>query len=341
MIDLRSDTVTQPTPAMLEAMRTATSGDDSRDGDPAVRALEALAAELTGKQAAAFMPSGTMTNLVALLTHARRGGEVLIEAGAHILNSEKGGIAAVAGLMHRGLRGERGAMDLDMLRAAISPATALICLETTHNGAGGTVLPLAHMQTVHELAGKHRLPVHTDGARLFNAATALGLPAKDIAQHTDSVCFCISKGLSAPVGSLLCGSAGFIERSRINRRMLGGNMRQSGMLAAAGIVALETMTARLGEDHEHAKLLAGRLHGLDAVLADPRGVETNIIRVNLGHTGMTAATWSALLKEKGVLASPCDPHTLRLVTHRHILRADIDAVITAFSSVWHDRSPVR
>lgn len=341
MIDLRSDTVTQPTPAMLEAMRMATSGDDSRDGDPTVRALEALAAELTGKEAAAFMPSGTMTNLVALLTHAQRGGEVLIEAGAHILHSEKGGIAAVAGLMPRGLRGERGAMDFDMLRAAIAPATALICLETTHNGAGGAVLPLAHMQAVHELAGQHRLPVHTDGARLFNAAIALGLPAKDLAQHTDSVCFCISKGLSAPVGSLLCGSASFIDHARAHRRMLGGNMRQSGMLAAAGIVALETMIARLGEDHDHAKMLASQLHGLDAGLADPSFVETNIIRVNLGHTGMGAAAWSSLLKGKGVLASPCDPYTLRLVTHRHILRADIDAVLSAFAGVWNERLSVR
>lgn len=341
MIDLRSDTVTQPTPAMLEAMQRATWGDDSRDGDPTVHALEALAAELTGKEAAAFMPSGTMTNLVALLTHARRGSEVLIEAGAHILNSEKGGIAAVAGLMHRGLRGERGAMDLDMLRAAITPATALICLETTHNGAGGAVLPLAHMQAVRELAEKHRLPVHTDGARLFNAAVALGLPAEDIAQHTDSVCFCISKGLSAPVGSLLCGSVEFIGHARANRRMLGGNMRQSGMLAAAGIVALESMTARLQEDHDHAKMLASRLHGLDAGLADPSGVETNIVRVNLGHTGMAAATWSSLLKDKGVLASPCDRHTLRLVTHRHIVRTDVDAVLTAFSGVWNDRSKIR
>lgn len=341
MIDLRSDTVTQPTPAMLEAMRRATSGDDSRDGDPTVRALEAVAAELTGKAAATFMPSGTMTNLVALLAHARRGGEVLIEAGAHILNSEKGGIAAVAGLMYRGLRGKRGAMDLDMLSAAISPATALICLETTHNSAGGAVLPLAHMQAVHELARKHRVPVHTDGARLLNAATALKLPAKDIAQHTDSVCFCISKGLSAPVGSLLCGSVQFIDQARTFRRMLGGNMRQSGMLAAAGIVALETMIDRLRVDHDHAKMLAGHLHDLDANLADPQGVETNIIRVSLDHTGLTAATWSALLKDRGVLASPCDQHTLRLVTHRHIQRTDIDAVLSAFASAWKERLPVR
>lgn len=341
MIDLRSDTVTQPTPAMLEAMQRASTGDDARDGDPTVRALEALAAELTGKEAAAFMPSGTMTNLVALLTHARRGGEVLIEAGSHILNSEKGGIAAVAGLMHRGLRGERGAMSLDMLRESITPATSLICLETTHNGAGGTVLPLEHMQAVHELAETHRLPVHTDGARLFNAAVALGVTTKDIAQHTGSVCFCISKGLSAPVGSLLCGSVEFIGHARANRRMLGGNMRQSGMLAAAGIVALTTMTARLQEDHDHAKMLAGRLHGLDAGLADPHAVETNIIRVNLGHTGMTAATWSGLLKDRGVLASPCGPYTLRLVTHRHIARADIDTVLSAFSGAWNDRSKIR
>lgn len=295
MIDLRSDTITRPTEAMLESMRDASYGDDSRDGDETVMQLEALAAERTGKEAGAFMPSGTMTNLVAVLTHTQRGGEVLLEQSSHILNSELGGIAALSGSFHKAIPGKRGAMDFDSLREKMRPmtrnnfGTALVCMETTHNAAGGAVLPLAHMQAVHQLAREQGVPVHTDGARLFNAATALKVDAKTIARHTDSVCFCVSKGLSAPVGSVLCGSQAFIERARSFRRLVGGNLRQAGPLAAAGIVALETMVDRLAEDHATARRLAQGLQRIDARLTDAADVETNLVRVDVSASGRSAA----------------------------------------------------
>ena len=340
MIDLRSDTVTRPTEAMLESMREATFGDDSRDGDPTVQKLEALAAERTGKAAGAFMPSGTMANLVAMLAHAQRGGEVLLEGGSHTLNAELGGVSAVAGLFYRGIPGRHGAMDLDALREAVRPATrnqmgtALVWMENTHNRSGGAVLPLAHMQAVRELARENNVQIHLDGARIFNAAAALGVQAADIARYADSVSFCVSKGLSAPVGSILCGSGTFIERARAFRRMVGGNLRQAGPLAAAGIVALETMVDRLVEDHQTAKRLADGLHQIDASLVDPRHVETNLVRVEVKKSGKHAAQWSAELKQKEILVSPCDVYALRFVTHRHIAAADIDATLSAFADLW-------
>ncbi len=340
MIDLRSDTITRPTEAMLESMREASYGDDSRDGDETVMQLEALAAARTGKEAGAFMPSGTMTNLVAVLAHAQRGSEVLLEQGAHILTSELGGVAGLVGAFHRGIPGTRGAMELDVLREKIRPmtrnniGTSLVCMETTHNQAGGAVLPLAHMQAVHALAREHGVPVHTDGARLFNAAAALHVDAREIAQHTDSVCFCVSKGLSAPVGSVLCGSHAYIERARAFRRMVGGNMRQAGPLAAAGIIALDTMVDRLKEDHATAKQLAQGLHRIDARLLDPRDVETNLVRMDVSASGRTAAQWSDDLKQKGVRVSAASAMTLRFVTHRHIGNADVDAAVSAVASLW-------
>lgn len=326
---------------MLGAMQEATLGDDSRDGDPTVMKLEALAAARTGKEAGAFMPSGTMTNLVAMLAHGSRGSEVLLEGGSHTLNAELGGIAGVAGLFHHGIPGARGAMDIDALREAIKPATrnhagtALVCMENTHNRAGGAVLPLAHMKAVYDLAKQNGVPVHLDGARIFNAAISLGVLPGEIAECSDSVCFCVSKGLSAPVGSVLCGSGAFIERARVFRRMVGGNMRQAGPLAAAGIVALETMVERLAEDHRTAKRLAHALHRIDASLVDPADVETNLVRVYVTKSGRRAAQWSADLKEKGVLASPCDIHALRFVTHRHIGDAEVDAAVSAFADLWN------
>jgi threonine aldolase len=325
---------------MLESMREATFGDDSRDGDETVRKLEALAAARTGKEAGAFMPSGTMANLVAMLTHAQRGGEVLLEEGSHTLNAELGGIAGVAGLFYRGIPGKRGAMDLELLREAIRPfarqhmGTALVWVENTHNRAGGAVLPLAHMTTVYGLAREKGIPVHLDGARIFNAAMALGCAASEISRHSDSVCFCVSKGLSAPVGSILCGSNAFIERARAYRRMVGGNMRQAGPLAAAGIVALETMTNRLAEDHQAAKRLAEGLHRIDPSLCDPKDVETNLVRADMTKSGRRAAQWSADLKAKGVLVAPADIHVLRFVTHRHITTPDVDAAVSALAGLW-------
>ena len=340
MIDLRTDTVTRPTEALLESMREATLGDDSRDGDETVGRLEGMAAALMGKEAGAYMPSGTMTNLVAVLTHTQRGGEVLLEPGAHILNSELGGIAGLVGAFYKSIPGRRGAMDVEALKETIRPATrnnfgtALVCMETTHNRAGGAVLPLAHMKSVHDLAQERGVPVHTDGARVFNAAVALRVEAKEIAQHTDSIGFCVSKGLSAPVGSVLCGSAAFIERARAYRRMVGGNMRQAGPMAAAGIVALETMIPRLSEDHDTAKRLAQGLHRIDPSLCDPEDVETNLVRVDVRKGGRRATWWSDELKKKGVLVAPADVWSLRFVTHRHIAVPDVDAAVSAFASLW-------
>jgi threonine aldolase len=207
-------------------------------------------------------------------------------------------------------------------------------METSHNRAGGAVLPLSHMQAVHDIAVEHGVPVHTDGARLFNAAAALGVDAREIARHTDSVCFCVSKGLSAPVGSLLCASAAFIDRARAFRRMVGGNMRQAGPIAAAGIVALKTMVSRLVEDHANAKRLARGLANIDASLVDTSDVETNIVKVELPKNGDTAAQWSQRLERAGIRVSPCERYALRFVTHRHIGEAEIDAAIAAFEDVW-------
>src|SRR3954452_5834043 len=295
MIDLRSDTITLPTEAMREAMHHAELGDDSRDGDPTVRRLEELSAAKTGKEAALFVASGTMSNLVALLAHTGRGGEVLLDGDCHIMRSEMGGIASLAGLFYRPIPSRRGAPDLDeideRLSERLSPnklATALVCVETTLNSAGGATLPLDYMARLRTLTAKKNVPVHIDGARVFNAAVALGLPASDIARHGDSLGFCVSKGLSAPFGSVLCGSAEFIEKTRAYRRMVGGGMRQAGVMAAAALVALNGMIDRLAEDHRRARRIAEGLHAIDPQLSDPRLVDTNIVMIEVGHTGSDA-----------------------------------------------------
>jgi threonine aldolase len=230
-------------------------------------------------------------------------------------------------------------MDLDILREKIRGmtrnnfGTVLVCMETSHNRAGGAVLPLAHMREVYELAHGHGVPVHTDGARLFNAAVALGVDASTIAQYTDTVCFCVSKGLSAPIGSVLCGSKAFIERARAFRRLVGGNMRQAGALAAAGILALNTMVERLKDDHAAARRLAQGISGIDARYCDPRETETNLVRVDVSFSGRSAEQWSQALATHGVAVSPADPRALRFVTHRHISGGDVDRAIAAFAAV--------
>ena len=346
LIDLRSDTVTRPTEAMLEAMRRAELGDDGREGDPTVVKLEEMSAERTGKEAGLFVVSGTAGNLIALLAHTGRGGEVVLEANSHILRSEMGGIASLAGLFHRPIPGKSGAMDLDALSEVLTPslapnrlATALICMETTHNDASGAALPLEHMASVHALGRKNGIPVHTDGARLFNAAIRLGVPVARVAAHTDSVTFCISKGLSAPVGSILAGSRDFITKARAYRRMIGGNLRQGGVIAAAGIVALEEMVDRLAEDHRIARLLAEGLHRIDPSLVDVARTETNIVQVETGKTGRKAAEWVADLKTRGVLAGAWSPFVLRLVTHRHIGAPEIERTLAVFAELRRDTGP--
>ncbi|WP_089025441.1 GntG family PLP-dependent aldolase [Bradyrhizobium mercantei] len=344
VVDLRSDTVTLPTDAMLAAMRSAPLGDDSRDGDPTVRALEERAAELTGKAAAVFVPSGTMGNLLAMLAHGERGGEVFSDSGAHLFNSEIGSVVTVAGLVPRPVASQRGAMQEQPLAQAIGasssagrPRPALIWMETSHNGAGGTVLPLAHMARVHALGRSNGIAVHVDGARLFNAAVALGVSAQQIAAHTDSLMFCVSKGLSAPVGSLLVGDAALIAQARAFRRFVGGNMRQAGVIAAAGLVALDTMIARLRDDHEAAGQLARGLAWLDPALGEADHVQTNILRIDVAGSALSAAEWAARLEAHGILVQASGASQLRLVTHRHIDRAAVERTLAAFSSVASKR----
>jgi len=337
VIDLRSDTVTLPTEEMLEAMHRAPLGDDSRDGDPTVKELEARAAGMTGKEAAIFVPSGTMGNLLAMLAHGSRGGHVLADGEAHLLNSEIGSVVAIAGLVPKIVASKRGAMDVealdDAIRASGLPGPALIWMETTHNGAGGAVPPLAHMERIYRLGAANGLPVHIDGARLFNAAVALGVEASRIAQFADSAMFCISKGLSAPIGSVLVGSQTFIARARPLRRLLGGNMRQAGIIAAAGLVALDKMVDRLADDHAAATKLAQGLSWIDPALADPATVPTNILRIDLTDHALEAHAWASAVKEHGVLIQASGTRQLRLVTHRHIDSAAIARTLAAFAAV--------
>jgi len=341
VIDLRSDTVTHPTEAMQEAMRAAPLGDDGREGDPTVRKLEQLAAAKVGKQAALYLPSGTMANLCSLLTHTTRGAEVLLERTAHIISYENSGLSLLGGLFYRGIPGSRGAMDTTALEFAFesglaskSLAPALVCMETSHNTAGGAVLPLDHMATVHRIAKQKGANVHLDGARIFNAAVALGVGADKIAAQADSVCFCVSKGLSAPVGSLLCGTSAFIERARHFRRMLGGAMRQSGTVAAAGIVALETMVERLREDHDNARRLAEGFQQIDSSLVDAGAIETNIVRVEIAASGRSARQWVDDLLAEGIWTSDYGRSQLRFVTHRHIGTAEVEQAVAAMRRLW-------
>lgn len=322
-IDLRSDTVTLPTPAMLDAMQHARLGDDGQEGDPTVRALEAQAAHLLGKPAALFVTSGTMGNLVAVLTHARGPGEVLAGASSHLLNSERGG-ASLTGLHYRAIPELGACLDLQALEEALdaSPSarcqTSLIALENSHNAAGGKVVTPAQMARVHALAQRHGVPLHTDGARLFNAAVALGVPPAQLAAATDTLSVCLSKGLSAPVGALLLGPVDFIARARAMRRMLGGTLRQGGVLAVAGIVALDQMRERLAQDHAHAKALYTGLQLIDPELCPDGEPDTNIVRVRLGSSSADGQRWEQALAHQGVLARADKHGWLRLVTHRHI-----------------------
>lgn len=343
-IDLRSDTVTKPTRAMLDRMATADLGDDGRGDDPTVKELERVAAVRLGKEAALFLPSGTMSNHVAILSHAFLKGEVIGEASSHIFRSEMGGLSLLAGLYPRSLPGHAGAMDLDVLDACLRPpgvtahalGTAVVCMETTHS-VGGAVLSLDHMRAVCTKSWELGVPVHLDGARIFNAAIALGVPASDIADFADSVTFCLSKGLSAPVGSVLAGPRLFIERARGFRKMLGGNLRQAGLLAACGLVALEQSIERLADDHLNARKLAAGLHRIDPHLVSCADVATNMVMVHVGRSTADAEQWTRVLSEYGVLTAPVSKNILRLVTHRHVDASSIDRVVTVFADIYRTR----
>ncbi|MFZ5626053.1 MAG: low-specificity L-threonine aldolase [Bacillota bacterium] len=328
-IDLRSDTVTQPTEEMRQAMARAEVGDDVYGEDPTVRRLEEKAAELFGKEAALLVPSGTMGNQLAVLAHTQRGDEVIVEAEAHIFFYEVGGLGALAGVQTRTIRGEKGVLPAARVREAIRlsdihfPRTALICLENTHNRAGGTVMGLQEMEAIGQIGKEYQIPIHLDGARIFNAATYLGLPVRVLTKDMDSVMFCLSKGLAAPIGSMLVGSAQFIARARRLRKMLGGGMRQAGIIAAAGLVALETMVERLAEDHRRARQLAEGLAAIPGLKVDRERVQTNIVVADIGATGLSPAVFLGKLKEQGVLAAAFGGNLVRFVTHKDIDDLDI------------------
>jgi len=340
MIDLRSDTVTLPTLRMREAMAHAEVGDDVYGEDPTVNRLEAMAAERMGKEAGLFVVSGTMGNLVALLTHCGRGHEVILGDLSHTFLYEAGGSSALGGIHPRTVPNQPdGTLDLDDIEAAIRgenphyPRTRLICLENTHNRCGGAVLRPEYMAAVRRIADRHGVAVHLDGARIFNAAVALGLPASELTKDVDSVTFCLSKGLSAPVGSVLCGSADFIYEARRARKIVGGGMRQAGIIAAAGIVALEEMVDQLAEDHANAKRLAQGLADMPGIAIDPDSVQTDIVIFELARDDMTPAELADGLREQGILLSPIGGRRLRAVTHYGIEVTDIDAALRAFRDV--------
>lgn len=333
MIDLRSDTVTRPTAAMREAMAWAEVGDDVYGEDPTVNRLEMTAAETIGKEAAMFVPSGTMGNQISILAHTRRGDEIIVEADAHIFTYEVGGPAVLSGVQTRPVKGERGFILPETIQSAIraenihAPRTGLLCLENTHNRAGGAVVSLESMKAMVDVAHSNHIPVHLDGARIFNAATALGCEAKAIAQYVDSVMFCLSKGLSAPVGSILAGPLEFIQLARKYRKMLGGGMRQAGILAAAGLIALETMAGRLAEDHEHAKQLAEGLSDIPGIDINPSEVQTNILLFSIAKLGVTADDFLERLAADGLLGGSFGPYIIRFVTHKDISAEQVGEAI--------------
>jgi len=338
-VDLRSDTITQPTPEMRRAMAEAVVTDYARDPCPTTTRLEQLAAELTGHEAALFCTSGTMGNLVAFMTHLRPGEEVIAERNSHFLHFETGGCAAVAGAIPRTLPGRAGRMDLDELRAAIrpgsthNPRTALVVAENTHNLAGGTCLDPDYMRHLWQIARDRDLPVHLDGARVFNAAVALGVPVHILTVSCDSLMIDLSKGLCAPYGSLLCAGADFITRARLMRQRLGGGVRQIGHMAAAGIVALETMIDRLAEDHSNARRLAEGIHRIRPDLLDLDLVQTNIALLDTKPLGLPAAQLAAKLSEAGVRCLPMHPLRIRFVTHHDVTSADIDRALNAITDL--------
>lgn len=339
MIDLRSDTVTVPTPEMRRAMFEAEVGDDVYGEDPTVNRLEAEAAALLGKEAALFVPTGTQGNQIAVLSHTNRGEEVIMEAESHIFYYEQGGIAVLSGCQTRPIPGENGTMDPERVEAAIRgdnyhfPRTGLICVENTHNRSGGCIVANANLAAVAAVAHRHGIPVHMDGARVFNAAVAQGLPVADLVAPVDSVMFCLSKGLAAPVGSLVVGSKAFIEKARRARKLLGGGMRQAGILAAAGLVAIRSMVQRLAEDHENARVLGRGLNEIAGLQVDMATVQTNMIMFDILDSRWDGATLSGAMTRAGVLSNATGPRRIRLVTHKDVSAADVAEALDRIEKV--------
>jgi len=338
-IDLRSDTVTRPTSAMRKAMSEAEVGDDVFGEDPTVNSLQEKVANLLGKEAALFVPSGTMANQLSIKSHTQPGDEVIIEASSHPYNFEGGAGAALSGVQFQCLKGVRGILDASQIEEAIRPAdhhfpvTKLICLENTHNRGGGSIYPLEKMAEIYRLTKSKGLLLHLDGARLWNASVATGIKPREYAQWADSVSVCLSKGLGAPIGSLVAGSKPFIDRVHRFRKMFGGGMRQVGIIAAAGIYALNHHLERLKEDHHNAKRLAVGLKEFKGVSIDPKHVETNIVIFDVTNTGMTVAQVAEAMKKEGVLIHAFGKTQIRLVTHLDVSSEDIEIALKAFKKV--------
>jgi threonine aldolase len=345
MIDLRSDTVTKPTPAMRRAMAEAEVGDDVYGEDPTINRLQERAAEIFEKEAAIFVPTGSMGNQIAVKLHTRHGQEVIIEERGHIYNFEMATMAAFSGVLARPVKSNDGSgiLTWDEIAPAIHTQTAyyvaptgLIALENSHNLAGGSLLTRDRTADICGRAHEKKLPVHLDGARIFNAAAALGESVAALTRPVDSVMFCLSKGLGAPVGSMLLGTRAFIDEARVVRKMLGGGMRQAGVLAAAGLIALEESPKGLAEDHRNAKLLAEGLAELPGIKIDPEKIVTNIVIFEVSETGMTADAVCTQLGARGVLASGFGS-SIRMVTHYDVTRADIETALRELRTVLSDR----
>jgi threonine aldolase len=338
-IDFRSDTVTRPTREMRAAMAAAEVGDDVYLEDPTVNLLQKRAAEKFGREAALFVPSGTMGNQIAVRLHTSPGQEVITEERGHIFNYEMAAMAAISGVLARPVSAPSGILSWDLIRPALRRGvyyraqTGLITLENTHNMAGGTVYrPELTAEICNEAHALH-IPVHMDGARIFNASTALGVDVATLTRPCDSVMFCLSKGLAAPVGSVLVGEEEFIARARSVRKMLGGGMRQAGVIAAAGLIALEKMPQRLHEDHTNAKLLARLLSEISCLDLDPASVETNVVIVGIARTGYDSAKLAGMLRDRGVLIGLVDEVTVRLLTHLDVNSEQVRSAVQAFSDI--------
>jgi threonine aldolase len=333
IIDLRSDTVTHPTEEMRRAMYEAEVGDDVYREDPTINALEEMAAQMMKKEASLFTSSGTMSNLLAVLTHTHPGEEILLGSESHIFWHELGGASALGGVVMRTIANdENGQMDINAIEGAIRPEsisfpqTTLLCLENTHNRCGGAVLTADYTSAAVELAHKHGLRVHLDGARIFNASIALGVPASELVNDADSVCFCLSKGLSAPIGSLLCGTGKFVENARKRRRMIGGGTRQAGIIAAAGIVALKTMVERLEEDHRNARRLVEGLASIPGIRVLHPKIQTNIVMFE-SLLSAPGPEFTQEMNNRGVKVGYRGDQRFRAVTHRMVSAEDIDEAL--------------
>jgi threonine aldolase len=343
-LDFRSDTVTQPTPAMREAMRTAEVGDDVSGEDPSVNALEAEAARLFGKEAGLFLTSGTQGNLIALLTLTRPGDEFIAEAGSHMGNSEVGGAARLGGLTLRPVTGRLGRISADQVVSTVRPEnihfahTTLLAVENTHNNAGGTIMTPSDFDALAVVAHDRGLQVHVDGARIFNAAVGLGVEPRALARNADTLTFCLSKGLSAPVGSVLVGRKETIAEARRYRKMVGGGMRQAGVLAAAGLIALRDGVARLADDHRRARRLAEGLAEVEGVQIDLATVQSNIVRFDVAGLGLTSAGFAAGLQRAGVHVSGGAGTGVRMVAHRHIDDASVEEALSAVAGLAREKT---